>query len=228
MIKVGDIMKTVEDKAYPYTVEVLEIYPCNTKAKCLCTDPDTCFHKEYDIDALRHTSAKEIFEDVVKFYHLEEPSGMAFYSQKFIEWLKTEASNYEKFRDEKMEECDAEGIDISDLDSDELWEFDQAGEKSGWLIEIAEMIEAETEEISSANPTITVSVPGLNGRFVANASTDTSYLGIDVEFVPDEEKNWVSNPRVLFEAHEDGEIDVHLWTDPQNEDYTAKNSFKLQ
>ena len=227
MVKAGDIMKTVKPEDYPCTVEVLEIYPCGTKAKCLYSDTDGCFYKDYDLTELRYTSAKEIFEDVVKFYHIEEPSDMEFYSQKFIDWLKSESADYEAFRDQKMEECEQEDMDIEDLDSDELWEFDQAAEKSGWLLEIAEMIENELNKIKTANPNITVQIPEMYGKLVANPSMDPNYPGIDIEFVPDIDNGHLSNPRVLFEAHDDAakginRLHVHLWNDRDAEDCTIK------
>lgn len=231
MIRVGDITKTTGYKAYPYMITILEIHPCGTKARCLWTDSDGCAYQDYDLEILRHTSAKEVFEDVVQFYHIEEPSGMEFYSQKFIDWLRAKSKEYEDFRDKTMEECEKKGMDITDLDSNDLWDFDQAAEKSGWFLEIADMIEREIKAMKAANPTITVTVPEMNGKFIANPSMDDNYPGIDVEFVPDEDKGYLSNPRVLFETHdgilENRNLHVHLWTDRNIEDYTVKTTFDI-
>ena len=66
------------------------------------------------------------------------------------------------------------------------------------------------------------------GNLVASASRDSSYPGIDVEYVPDvDEGEQASAPRVLFEYPEDGELHALVWTDKDKEDYTHKLGFTL-
>ena len=154
MIKVGDITTTVTKKDYPETIEIYEILPCGTKVKCLVSDTSLEYHDEqvYDLSELRHLSAKELARDIFLYYDIEEATH-PFFSKANIEWIKSEAQNYRDLREEVFKECNEEGIDIEDLPSSELYEFDQAAEIAAWLDTLVEIIEREIKEVMEENPT---------------------------------------------------------------------------
>lgn len=224
MITKGSIVTTKQQKDYPYMIEVLEIYPCGTKAMCLCIDSDGASRHDYEMKELRPLSAKELAMDVFEYYHIKEPYYMPFHSKKHIEWLLKEAKECDALRKAIREKCEKGSIDIADLDSSELWDFDRAAEIRGWLIAIAELVIAEVSEMKEANPDIEVPVPEWHGKLVATPSRNPDYPGIDLEFVPDSDRGYLSNPRVLMEVH-DRNMHAHLWNDTQNKDYTAKVTF---
>lgn len=70
---------------------------------------------------------------------------------------------------------------------------------------------------------IIVKVEG--GRLRAVKSDDIQYPGIDIEFIPDKPSDGLSNPRVLFEKPKEGDLQVMVWADKENEDYTQKIKF---
>ena len=71
---------------------------------------------------------------------------------------------------------------------------------------------------------IKVKVEG--GTLVATASPDPNYPGIDVEFIPEDEKAFgVSTPRVLFEKPKGEKLRALIWADKKYEDYTNKIEF---
>ncbi len=60
----------------------------------------------------------------------------------------------------------------------------------------------------------------------ANASSDSDYPGIDVEFVSDNDVGETfSRPRVLFEKPVDDNLRALIWDDADNEDYTKEIVF---
>ncbi len=74
------------------------------------------------------------------------------------------------------------------------------------------------------NDKIEVRVPG--GRLVATPSYDDEYPGIDVEYVPDNNKRgWASNPSALFEYPLDGQLRLLVWGNTDVEDYTLPITF---
>ncbi len=70
---------------------------------------------------------------------------------------------------------------------------------------------------------IIVKVEG--GTLRAVRSGDIQYPGIDVEFVPDNPSDCVSDPRVLIEKPVGENLRVLVWTDKDNEDFTQKITF---
>ena len=74
---------------------------------------------------------------------------------------------------------------------------------------------------------IKVKVEG--GTLVATASSDPNYPGIDVEFIPVNEKEFgVSTPRVLFEKPKGEKLRALIWADKDLEDYTNKVEFSYK
>lgn len=66
-------------------------------------------------------------------------------------------------------------------------------------------------------------VPMLDGKLIADVSTDPDYPGIDVEFVSDKDNGTdLSRPRVLVEQTPDGELRTLILNDPKSEDYTLE------
>lgn len=70
---------------------------------------------------------------------------------------------------------------------------------------------------------ISIKVEG--GRLVATKTGDISYPGIDVEFIPDNQKETLSRPRVLFEKPKGEALRVLIWEDEDNEDFTKQIKF---
>lgn len=64
-------------------------------------------------------------------------------------------------------------------------------------------------------------VPMLDGKLIADVSTDPDYPGIDVEFVSNKDNGTeLSRPRVLVEeASEGGSIRALIWNNPKSEDF---------
>jgi len=147
MINIGDIVTTVEKKEYLYTIEVLEINSDGKKARCLWSDGDGCGYRDYELSDLRPLSVKELANDIYKYYSIEEPKH-PFYSKEYLSWLTAEYQHFENVREEIEKECDREGMDIADLPSSELWEYDRAGEKAGWFATIKELLEKEIAQVS--------------------------------------------------------------------------------
>lgn len=76
-----------------------------------------------------------------------------------------------------------------------------------------------------------VSIPG--GRIYVDASVDTDYPGVDIEYVPDKEDNDnpLTRPRVVIErcrqeSGEFGPLRALIWADPNSEDYSEKIEFE--
>jgi hypothetical protein len=72
--------------------------------------------------------------------------------------------------------------------------------------------------------TLKVKVDG--GYLCATISGDVDYPGICVEFVSDNEReDALSRPTVLIEKPVNDELRVLVWSDEDDEDYTAKIKF---
>lgn len=66
-------------------------------------------------------------------------------------------------------------------------------------------------------------VPMLDGKLIADVSTDPDYPGIDVEFVSDKDNGTeVSRPRVLVEQAPEEGVRALIWNDPMSEDFTME------
>lgn len=70
---------------------------------------------------------------------------------------------------------------------------------------------------------ISIKVEG--GRLVATKSGDLAYPGIDVEFIPDNQEETLSRPRVLFEKPKGEVLRMLIWDDENNEDFTKQIKF---
>ena len=70
MIKKGDLMTSVIKSEGPYTVRICEVYPCATKAKCICADTDGTFYEEYRLTKLfaivDHPHGKMLLQQYLK------------------------------------------------------------------------------------------------------------------------------------------------------------------
>lgn len=65
-----------------------------------------------------------------------------------------------------------------------------------------------------------ITVPVKGGKLIATPNNDPNYPGIDIEFVPDKEKDWLSNPRVTVEYPNDDQLQAIVWEDREKEDST--------
>ncbi len=66
-------------------------------------------------------------------------------------------------------------------------------------------------------------VPMLDGKLIADVSTDPDYPGIDVEFVSDKDNGTdLSRPRVLIEQAPEEGVRALIWNDPMSEDFTME------
>lgn len=65
------------------------------------------------------------------------------------------------------------------------------------------------------------------GEFEILINSDTTYPGVDVEFIPhnDKELNNVSRPRILFEQPVGCKPRILIWGNPNSEDYTTQLVF---
>lgn len=63
-------------------------------------------------------------------------------------------------------------------------------------------------------------VPMLDGKLIADVSTDPDYPGIDVEFVSDKDNGTdLSRPRVLIEQAPEEGVRVLIWNNPKSENF---------
>ena len=224
MINIGDVVTTCTKESYPYVIEVKEMRD-NGKVSCLCTGVSGDMFETFNEEELRPYSAKELWEDIVRYYSLEEPYGKPFYSQSFLDFLESEAEEYESFRRECEKACKEEEMDVIDMDNSTLDEYDQALEIMGLLVTLKEVLEKEIKEVMQNNPASSIIVPISTGKLLATASADKEFPGIDIELIPKEETATASVPRVVFEEHK-GNLHAYIWNNPDTEDCSMTVNFR--
>ncbi|MDO4518541.1 MAG: hypothetical protein Q4B78_04970 [Bacillota bacterium] len=89
--------------------------------------------------------------------------------------------------------------------------------------ENAEPVEIEPEPESPEPSTTQLKVRVGNGWLVADATPDSDYPGIDIEYVADSDEGLYTRPRVLVEWPKDGEkLRCLVWNRADVEDYTEE------
>ena len=77
----------------------------------------------------------------------------------------------------------------------------------------------------------TINIKTTDGEFDINENLDRNYPGVDIEFTPNNYNNLPENelytkPRVVLE-NIDGRLDIYVWTNKQEENYSHKMSIEL-
>lgn len=142
MLKINEYVTVVEKKEYPYVGIVKEIMPNGSTAKCLFMDPDGCFYKEYALAKLRHYSAKEMADDIFRYFNEEEPNIECIYSSEYVNFLIQEVQSQTKVvKQIKNSERKIVDPEYDNFTSQELAEIQHREEFAGMLSELRERIE---------------------------------------------------------------------------------------
>lgn len=73
--------------------------------------------------------------------------------------------------------------------------------------------------------TIKISMDG--GYLAIDKSQDSDYPGVDIEFVPDNEKELLyTRPRIVIEKPKGEKLHCLIWNDKSSEDYSDKIVFE--
>ena len=129
---------TIPKKEYPYILEIRETF--DARAICDCYDTDGVSRTSYSFDQLQPYSAEEYWDDIASFYNLDKPDFSTITSQEFLHYLNQQIREYKTIAEDYEEQAEKEGIDLYDLDSNELWEHDQAEEIAGMFVMLKEVV----------------------------------------------------------------------------------------
>ena len=131
---------TLADKAeYPLVIEIMELIDSGTIAKCECFCPTGITIEQYSISELRLYSVKEYYDDVVEFFNLERLNYEDLFSKDFLVHLQEFINNYEAKEKEIIHLAKSEGIDVTDLNSSTLADYDRYNDILDALFVLQEM-----------------------------------------------------------------------------------------
>lgn len=139
---------TVEKTVCPRSIVIKELLNDGQSAKCECYDGDGIFIHTYSMSEIRPYPAEEYWEDIANFHNLKKCNHSSL--EELLDYVVDLASEYDEFRDEIEEELDEDGMDVMDLDSKTLWEYDRAGEIGGLLYDLQEIIQEEIVQAKTA------------------------------------------------------------------------------
>jgi len=143
---------TIPKKEYPYLLEIIDSFN-NGTAICEGYDTDGVSKPSYSFENIRPYTAEEYWQDIATYYNLEQTNSEKIVSEEFLTYLNELIAEHLAIEEELEEKADAEGIDLFDLDSNELWEHDRAGEIAGVLKVLKEVIQNSNDELLMSQDT---------------------------------------------------------------------------